>query len=124
MSIYTKGTPIHTKGTLIYNHLIQQHNLENKYPVIRDGEKIRYIHMREPNPITNGAMAFPIKLPAEFNLDTYIDWELQWTKSMEEPLMLILRVIDWDTQKRACLDDLFERNGFKQCHLVGYCRRR
>jgi hypothetical protein len=53
-------------------------------------------------------MAFPVSLPAEFGLDKYINWEMQWEKSMIEPLMLILNCINWDTQKRASLDSLFD----------------
>ena len=30
-SIYKKGTPIHVKGSLIYNHHIKKHKLQRKY---------------------------------------------------------------------------------------------
>jgi DNA polymerase elongation subunit (family B) len=82
--------------------------METKYPLIRDGEKIKFTYMREPNPVSSTAIAFPTKLPPEFKLDEYIDWEMQWTKSFIEPLKLILNAIQWDTEERASLDFLFE----------------
>jgi DNA polymerase elongation subunit (family B) len=107
-TLFTKGTPFHTKGALIFNHLVGQFKMETKYPLIRDGEKIKFTYMREPNPVSSTAIAFPTKLPPEFKLDEYIDWEMQWTKSFIEPLKLILNAIQWDTEERASLDFLFE----------------
>ena len=107
-TVYIKGTPFHTKGALMYNHKLTELGLANKYSRIRDGEKIKFFYMQEPNPTGINAMAFPTVLPPEFKLAEYIDWEMQWEKSFVEPLKLILSAIKWDTQKRANLDDLFD----------------
>ena len=46
-SIYRKGTPMHIKGALIYNHMIKDRKLTKKYPIIQDGEKtVSYTHLR------------------------------------------------------------------------------
>lgn len=107
-SVFTKGTPFHTKGALMYNHLLDKKGLANRYPKIKNGEKMKFFYMREPNPTGVNAMAFLTKYPTEFGLDQYIDWEMQWEKSFIEPLKLILNAIKWDTQRRANLDDLFD----------------
>ena len=39
-SIYRKGCPMHIKGGLIYNHMINEKRLTHKYPAIQDGDKI------------------------------------------------------------------------------------
>lgn len=106
-TVYIKGTPFHTKGALMYNHKLQQLGLTNKYSKIKDGEKIKFFYLQEPNPTGINAMAFPTVLPPEFKMEEYIDWEMQWEKSFIEPLKLILNAINWDTQKRANLNDLF-----------------
>jgi DNA polymerase elongation subunit (family B) len=106
-TIYTKGTPFHTKGVLIYNALIDKYGLESKYPKIKDGEKMKFFYLQEPNPVNGNAMAFITSLPPEFDMHQYIDWETQWEKSFLEPLMLILNAIGWDTQPRASLKDVF-----------------
>jgi DNA polymerase elongation subunit (family B) len=107
-TVWIKGTPMHVKGVLTYNHYIDKLNLEGKYPKIKDGEKMKFFYLREPNPANTNAMAFLTAFPLEFGLNDYIDWELQWEKSFIEPLMLILNAIKWDTQPRASLADIFD----------------
>jgi DNA polymerase elongation subunit (family B) len=107
-TIYTKGTPFHVKGVLTYNHFIDKLNLAGRYPKIKDGEKMKFFYLREPNPANTNTMAFLTEMPSEFGLENYIDWELQWEKSFIEPLMLILNAIKWDTQPRASLADFFD----------------
>ena len=107
-SIYIKGTPFHTRGVLVYNHLIDQFGLESKYPKIKDGEKMKFFYLLEPNPVGTNAMAFLTEMPKEFGIHQYIDWETQWEKSFIEPLMLILNSIGWDTQPRASLSAFFD----------------
>jgi hypothetical protein len=106
--LFKKGTPYHVKGVLAYNFLIDKYKLESKYPKIREGEKIRFFYLTTPNPFIANTMAFVTKVPPEFKIEEYINWDLQWQKSMIEPLMLILNAIKWDTQRRASLDDAFE----------------
>jgi DNA polymerase elongation subunit (family B) len=118
VTVFTKGTPFHVKGVLTYNHLIDKLGLEAKYPKIKDGEKMKFFHLREPNPANVNAMAFLTAMPSEFGLDDYIDWDLQWEKSFIEPLMLILNAIKWDTQPRASLADVFG-----DADICPYCRR-
>lgn len=103
-TIYIKGTPFHTKGVLMYNNLLEKHNLTTKYPKIRDGEKMKFFYLHEPNPFGVNAMAFMTKLPPEFGVEPYIDWEMQWQKSYIEPMMLILNAIGWDVEPKAFLD--------------------
>ena len=107
-NIYIKGTPFHTKGVLAYNHLLNKLNLVGKYPAIKNGEKMKFFYLLQPNPVGTNAMAFLTMMPAEFKMEQYIDWETQFSKSFIEPLMLILNAIKWDTQPRASLASLFE----------------
>ena len=68
-TVYSSGTPMHVRGALVYNHLLHRHGLTNKYPVIKNGEKIKFIHLTEPNTIQSNVIAFPQGgIPAEFDL--------------------------------------------------------
>jgi DNA polymerase elongation subunit (family B) len=107
-TIYTKGTPFHTKGVLVYNSLIDKYNLDGKYSKIKDGEKIKFFYLLEPNSVNVNAMAFSTSVPTEFGMHQYIDWETQFSKSFLEPLQLILSAIGWDTQPRASLSEFFD----------------
>jgi DNA polymerase elongation subunit (family B) len=105
--IYKKSTPIHVRGALMYNHLLNSYNLTNKYPLIQEGEKVKFCYMKTPNPIRENIIAVPSILPKEFNLDKYIDYEMQFTKSFLDPLSSILDIIGWSPEKLSTLEDFF-----------------
>lgn len=106
-SIYGKGTPIHVRGSLIYNNLIKTHKLSKKYPFIKEGEKVKYIYLKEPNIIRSNVVAFSQVLPIELNLHKYIDYDTQFEKAFVEPLKIILDSIGWKTEKTSSLEAFF-----------------
>ncbi len=106
-TIFGKGTPIHVRGALIYNSLITKKKLTKKYQLIKEGEKIKFIYMMEPNTIQSNIISFPTSLPKELDLDKYIDHNTQFDKSFVEPLKIILDSIGWKTQKISSLEDFF-----------------
>ena len=79
--IYAKGTPIHVRGALLYNHYVRRNKVENKYPVIQEGEKIKFLYLKTPNPIGENVISFFQQLPKEFNLEKYVDYQRQFEKS-------------------------------------------
>jgi DNA polymerase elongation subunit (family B) len=105
--IYKKGTPIAVKGALIYNHWLKQKSLTKKYSGIRDGEKIKFVYLKEPNPLREKVISFPAGLPEEFGLGRFIDYETQFEKSFIEPLTTILDCIGWKVKDQSSLEGLF-----------------
>ena len=105
--VFIKGTPIHVKGALIYNHQIQQSKLGNKYPFIQEGDKIKFVKLVEPNPFKFDVISYITKLPNEFKLDDYIDYETMFQKTFLDPLSFILNSIGWSYEKKASLEDFF-----------------
>jgi len=106
-NIYRKSTPIAVKGSLLYNHYIRKNNLQKKYPIIKDGEKIKYVYLKEPNPFGSTVASFPGKLPSEFDLDRFVDFNKQFETSFVEPLQTILNAIGWKIKKEQTLESLF-----------------
>ena len=102
-----KSTPIHVRGALVFNHLVRQHKLEKKYQTIKDGEKIKFCYMKEPNIMKQNVFSIINILPKEFGLEKSIDYDTQFNKSFLEPIQLILDCIGWSTEKRATLEDFF-----------------
>jgi DNA polymerase elongation subunit (family B) len=106
-SIYTKGTPIHCRGALLFNHYIKEKKLTNKYSLIGNGEKVKFLYLKKPNIIQENIISFIQDFPTELGLDKYIDYELQFEKSFVEPLKSILDSIGWNVEKTVNLDLFF-----------------
>jgi DNA polymerase elongation subunit (family B) len=108
-SVYIKGTPMHVKGAIVYNKLLRDNKLTKKYQIVQEGDKIKFLYMREPNPSTVGCISFPSDgtLPEEFLLTKYVNKDEQFAKSFVEPLDAILNVIGWNAEQKASLEDLF-----------------
>ena len=106
-TIYSKGTPIHVRGALLFNHYIKEAKLTNKYSLIQNGEKVKFIYLKKPNTIHENIISFIQEFPKELNLDKYIDYELQFEKAFLEPLKIILDSIGWNIEKTTSLENFF-----------------
>jgi len=106
-SIYSKGTPIHVRGALLFNHYIKQNKLTNKYSLIQNGEKIKFCYLKKPNSIYENVISFIQEFPKELNLQQYVDYDLQFEKSFVEPLKTILDSIGWKVEKTSSLESFF-----------------
>jgi DNA polymerase elongation subunit (family B) len=105
-SIYKSGTPMHVKGALLFNHLLNKYKIKN-IQHISDGDKIKFAYLKLPNPIQDTVIAVSDQLPTEFNLDKYVDRDMQFTKSFLDPVKSITDVINWDVEKRSTLEGFF-----------------
>ena len=105
--MYQKGTPIHVRGAILYNHHVKKLKLTHKYPFIQEGEKIKFIYLKKPNPIGENVIAYLQTLPKEFNLQKYIDYNLQFEKSFLEPLKNVVETIGWMVEKKGTLEAFF-----------------
>ena len=106
-TIYAKGTPIHIRGALLFNHYVKKHKLDNKYSLIQNGEKIKFCYLKKPNIIHENIISFIQDFPHEIGLDKYIDYDLQFEKSFLEPLKIILDAIGWNVEKTVNLELFF-----------------
>ena len=105
--IYTKGTPIHVRGALLYNHYTKKLGLDKKYQPIRDGDKIKFVYVQTPNPLQEDIIAFPQELPKEFGLNSYIDYDKMFEKVFLDALQIVIESLGWKTQEQTSLEDFF-----------------
>jgi len=106
-TLYAKGTPIHVRGALLYNFHNKKNKLTHKYPLIQDGEKIKFVYLKTPNKIGENVISFLNTFPREFGLDKAVDYDLQFQKSFLEPIKVIMDTIGWKPEKVASLEFLF-----------------
>jgi DNA polymerase elongation subunit (family B) len=105
--IYKKGTPIAVRGALLYNHYLKQYKITNKFPLIQEGEKVKFIYLKTPNPIGQNIISFFNTLPKEFKLDQYINHQMQFEKSFLEPLKSVIECIGWKHERTGSLSSFF-----------------
>ena len=106
-TIYRKGTPIHVRGGLMYNKLLEDMSLDKRHRLVGDDEKIKYTYLRVPNPIKENVISFPDYLPKEFGLHKYIDYDLQFQKTFLDAIDPILEAIGWSSKEQATLEAFF-----------------
>ena len=106
-TIYGKGTPIHVRGALLYNHYVKEKHLDTKYSLINNGEKIKFLYLKKANPIRENVISFIQDFPVELGVDKYIDYDLQFDKAFLEPVKVILDAIGWNVEKVVNLELFF-----------------
>ena len=106
-AIYKKGTPAHIRGSLLHNYHLDRLNLNKKYESIYPGEKIKFVYVKQPNPLAENIIAFKGVLPDEFNVRKYVDYDLQFDKAFVEPIKTILDSVGWKPEKIATLEDFW-----------------
>jgi DNA polymerase elongation subunit (family B) len=105
--MYKKGTPIHVKGAILYNHYLKQKGLTKQYPLIQEGEKLKFTYLKQPNPFKDTVISYPVRLPKEFGIHDFIDYDMQFDKAYLEPVKIILGCIGWNHEKVSSLDGFF-----------------
>jgi len=105
--IWRKGSPIHVKGSLVFNHQLKQHKLDKDYAPIQEGEKIKFMYMKEPNTFRSPVLAFAQVLPKELDAERYIDYNTMFEKAFLDPLKIVLDSIGWKTEQASTLEAFF-----------------
>jgi len=105
--IYKKGTPIHVRAALLHNYHIDKLELGNKYEKIFSGEKIKFLYLKKPNRLYENVVAFKNVIPDEFQIEDFVDYDLQFDKAFLEPIKTILDAIGWKVEKIATLEDFW-----------------
>jgi len=106
-SIYKQATPMHVRGALLYNYHLHTNKLDKKYETIKEGDKIKFIYLKEPNTIGENCIAFISSIPDELNIKKFSDYDTMFSKSFLEPINTILEGIGWSAKPQATLEGLF-----------------
>jgi len=96
-------TPYHVKASMVYNRLIEEHDLGGKYRKIRNGDKVKLIQIKPANPTFNSMIAFHDELPPEFDMDRFVDKKTHYQKTFLDPVESLLDIVGWHSTKTNTL---------------------
>lgn len=102
--LYLSGTPQHVKAAIMFNYMVDKHKLGNKYQKIRNGDKIKFVYLKTPNPLRENIIGFPTELPPEFDLHRWVDYRLQFEKAFEGSLDAMIEPMGWRINVRPNFD--------------------
>lgn len=105
---YVKGTPINSRAAILYNTMVDKLGLDKKYPKITNGDRIKFIYLTKNNPTKENVIGFIDKLPPEFSLADYIDYDTLFDKTFIIPLQNVLDAVNWKAIVVSSLDEFFE----------------
>lgn len=100
---FISGTPWHVKAAMVYNRMITELDITSQYQTIRSGDKIKLVYLKKANPTHNSVIGYPETLPAEFDLDKFIDRNVQYKKNYLDPIMSLLTIIGWNSDAKNTL---------------------
>jgi DNA polymerase elongation subunit (family B) len=106
-NIYGSGTPMHVRGALLYNNYLKKAKLEGKYPLIREGEKIKFVYLKTPNTIQENIISFTNELPKELGLHKYVNYDIQFEKVFLDALQIVIQPLGWSVEEKSSLEDFF-----------------
>jgi DNA polymerase elongation subunit (family B) len=107
LKMYKGGTPIHVRGSIIYNHYLKEMELTKKYPLIQEGDKLKFTYLKLPNPFKESVISYPSRLPAEFQINKYVDYDTQFEKTFLEPIKVITDCMGWNIEPVNSLESFF-----------------
>lgn len=105
-NIAIKGTPAAVKGALYYNDYSTR-ILGNEFEPILEGEKVKYLCLKEPNLLRNKAVSFPVFLDKKLGLDEDIDYEKMFNDTFIKPLEPVMGILGWTAEPVGTLEDMF-----------------
>lgn len=109
--LYKKGTPIHVRGAIVYNKAIKDYGLDRLYTKIASGDKVYFCYMKMPNPMLENVLSVKDELPPEFDIQSYIDYDLQFDKTFMKPVTTILDAIGWSAKPVSSLSSILIKRG-------------
>jgi DNA polymerase elongation subunit (family B) len=99
----TYKVPIQVSAAKNFNRLIRKYGLENKYPKIMDGGKLKFVYLKEPNHVFSSVIGFTDEIPSEFGLEDFVDYHTMFEKTFLVPLKSITDIVGWELSKKKRL---------------------
>jgi len=97
-----RTAPIHVAGAIAFNAMLERSGLTDVEP-IRDGEKIKFAYLRQPNPFHSHVISALQGCPAAWQVEKWLDYDQQFQKTFVAPFQAIIECAGWTTEEEPSL---------------------
>ena len=104
-TIYCKGVTKQARSALLFNDMLEKKGLP--YPRVKQGNDIKMVPLKMPNPTRENVMGYIDFLPEEFGLNEYVDYDAAFHKNFISYLELVTNKIGWHWEERSTLEEFF-----------------
>lgn len=99
---FVSGAQAHVKAAINHNLLLDELELKS-VSKINDGDSIRWLPLKKPNPYNIKEIGFDTNIPKEFGLEEYVDKEALFEKGFLSPMRRVLGVMSWNEEETITL---------------------
>lgn len=108
-TIYGSKTPVHVRGALLFNHMVQKRGLQKEIELIKSGDKVKMMYLKMPNPIMENVVSIPETLPVEFSeFKDYIDFSKQFDKTFLDPFKRLTDAAGINLSENVGMDQFYD----------------
>ena len=93
-----KGTPVHIKAAINYNNFLLINKLTNKYQTIGNGEKIKWVYLKD-NPFKFETICYKGHEDPKETLDfikQYINTDKIYTQGLSKKITMLYEALSWE----------------------------
>ena len=103
-TLETSGIPIHVRASLLYNNYIDEKNLNTKYQKIENGNKMKFIYMKTPNPIGQNVIGWLNDVSCDSFVESeglreFVDYDKLFENNVFAPLEKLVEYRGWEFKK-------------------------
>ena len=94
---FKSGTPAHVKAAIAYNQLLTHFGLQNQYEPIKDGDKIKWVYLKQNPYGLDGVAMNGYNDPTQIMdlVKTYIDYDKIFERELLKKLEDFYGALDW-----------------------------
>ena len=106
-TVCVKGTPMHVRASLHFNKQVREHGLQELYPLIEEGNKMKFLKLVLPNTVKSDVIGFTDIVPPEFDVVQYIDWAQMFEDNFAKAARRMVEAAGWSMEYVTDLDEWF-----------------
>lgn len=109
-----KGATANFKAAYFHNQVLKDLGLQNKYPRVGSGDKVKYVYIKKNNKYGISIIGWQGDMPKEFNEFIDLDYKLMFEKTIISAIKSVYEAIEWKLFKPGTAPEIDLDSFFSQ----------